>query len=150
MEHQLPFVGEVCARRVVVTVCLSAEVTGGQGVGFQQFRRGSLKADVPAETPRLGTDVHYVVRLPHHLLVMLDDNHAVAHVAQLLERINKPLVITLMQTNTRLIEDIQHIHQPAAHLRCQADTLTLAARQTVRRPRKRQVRQSHVQHKVQT
>ena len=85
----------------------------------------------------------------HRLLVVLDDQHGVAHVAQLLQRVQQAAVVALVQADARLVEDVEHAHQPAADLAGQADALPLAARQRRRRAVQRQVVQAHVEHELQ-
>ena len=53
-----------------------------------------------AQATCFGTNIHYVIRLAHHILVMLDHNHRVTHIAELLQRVNKTLIITLVQADT--------------------------------------------------
>ena len=53
-------------------------------------------------------------------------------IPQPLQRVKKHGVVPLVQANAGLVQDIEHAHQPAADLGCQADALGLAAR---KRPR---------------
>ena len=62
-------------------------------------------------------------------LVVLDDDHRVADVAQALERAQQPLVVALVQADRRLIEDVHHAGEPGAHLAREPDALRLAARE---------------------
>jgi hypothetical protein len=63
------------------------------------------------------------------VLVVLDDDHAVAAVAQLVERLDQAVVVALVQPDRRLVEDVEHADQRRADLRGQPDALRLAARQ---------------------
>ncbi len=49
-------------------------------------------------------------------LVMLDDNHSVADIAQCLQRDEQALIVTLMQADRRLVQDIHDAGQPGADL----------------------------------
>ena len=57
---------------------------------------------------------------------MLDYDHGVAKIAQMFERSDKTLVVTLMQADGGLVKDIEHAHQTRADLRGQTDTLRFA------------------------
>ena len=77
---------------------------------------------------------------------MFDHNNRVTHIAQLFQTADKTLVIALVQADRRLIQYIQHIHQPAAYLRGQSDTLTLAAGQALTATTQTQITQSDCLH----
>ena len=74
-------------------------------------------------------EIDHVVRRANRLLVVLDDQHGVAQVAQLLQGGEQPFVVPLVQADRRLIEDVQHPHEPAADLRGEADALRFAPRE---------------------
>jgi hypothetical protein len=76
-----------------------------------------------------GADIDHMVGLEDGVLVMLDDDHGVAEVAQMLQRLQKPGVVALMQADGGLVQDIEHARQPRADLRRQPDALALAAGQ---------------------
>ena len=65
----------------------------------------------------------------HHLLVVLDDDHGVAEVAQPLERADQLVVVALVQADRRLVEDVEHADELRADLRREPQALRLAARQ---------------------
>ena len=73
------------------------------------------------------SDIHYPVRVAHHLLVMFHDHDRVALVAQPFEGVDKLYVVALVQADTGLVQDIQHIDQLRADLGGQSDALALAA-----------------------
>ena len=58
---------------------------------------------------------------------MFYDDDRIAQVAQFLETVEEALVVALVQTDARLIEDIEHIDQLAANLCGKADALTFTA-----------------------
>ena len=68
----------------------------------------------------------------NRVLVVLDDDHGVADVAQALERRDHLDVVLRMQADARLVEHVEHAHQPRADLRRQPDALRLAARERAR------------------
>ena len=69
----------------------------------------------------------------HHLLVVLDDEHGVAEVAQPLERADQLVVVALVQADRRLVEDVEHADELRADLRREPEPLRLAARERRRR-----------------
>ena len=74
-----------------------------------------------------GTDVDDPVALADGLLVVLDDEHGVAEVAQPDQRVDQPAVVALVQTDRRLVEHVQRADQAGADLAGEADALRLAA-----------------------
>ena len=72
-------------------------------------------------------DVDDMIRRAHRILVVLDNDQGVPKVAQMIQRLQQLLVVSLMQANGRLVQYIQHAHQRRADLRCQTDALTLAS-----------------------
>ena len=73
--------------------------------------------------------VHHVIRGEDRLLVMLDDDDAVAEIAQPIERLEQPRIVALMQPDRRLVQHVEHAGQARADLRGEADALALAARE---------------------
>ena len=91
-----------------------------------------------------GAEVDQMVGGEHRALVVLDDDHRVAEVAQPLQRRDQPLVVALVEPDRRLVEDVQHPDEARPDLRRQPDSLRLAARQRRRRPLQRQVADPNV------
>ena len=58
--------------------------------------------------PSTGTNVHDVISSANGVFVVLHHNQRVAQIAQLKQRGQQTIVITLVQTNTRLIQHIEH------------------------------------------
>src|SRR5688500_19865912 len=90
--------------------------------------------------PCAGTEIDEVVSFPHRLLVMLDDNDRIAEVAQLAKRRQEARVVALMQSNRRLVEDVQHTNEARADLRREPDALSLTARERLGRAPEGQVK----------
>ena len=70
---------------------------------------------------------------------MLDDDHRIAEVAQVLERGNEARVVSLMQADGGLIQHIHDAGEARADLACQADALSFAARKRIGRALERQI-----------
>ena len=102
--------------------------------------RGHHLAAVDA---RAGADVHDIVRRPDGILVMLHHDKGVADVPQVAQGIEQLFVVTLMQANAGLVENIQHPHQAGAYLGGQSYALALSAGQGPRRPGKSQISKTH-------
>ena len=104
-----------------------------------------MSSGVPSATTlaavaaRAGTEVDDPVGRFDRRLVVLDDEHRVAEVAQAMQRADQALVVALVQADRRLVEHVQHARQLAAELRREPDALRLAARQRARRAMQRQV-----------
>ena len=92
---------------------------------------------------RAGADVDEVVRRAHRVLIVLDNDERVAKVAQSLERGEQLVVVALVQSDGRLVEDIEDAHQARADLRRQTDALRFAAGERRARARERQVFESY-------
>src|SRR3954453_2955527 len=75
------------------------------------------------------TQIDDVVGRANRLLVVLDDNHRVAEIAEPCEGREQGAIVALVQANRRLIEHVQHAGEVRADLRGEADTLPFAARQ---------------------
>ena len=78
----------------------------------------------------------------HGILVVLDHDQRIAEVAQTPQRREQLVVVALVQTDGRLVQNIQHAHERRADLRREPDTLALAAGQRARRARQGQVFQT--------
>ena len=91
-----------------------------------------------------GADVDEVVGGEHHVAVVLDDDDAVAQVAQLLEAFNETLVVALMQADAGLIEDVKDVGELRAYLRGQADALCFATAEALGAAVHREITHAHV------
>src|SRR4051812_7747635 len=69
------------------------------------------------------TQIDDVVGRANRLLVVLDDNHRVAEIAEPCEGREQGAIVALVQANRRLIEHVQHAGEVRADLRGEADTL---------------------------
>ena len=76
-----------------------------------------------------GAEVNHVVSRPDGFLVVFDHHHGVANVPKLFKRSDQPVVIAVMQTDARLIENIQDPHQSRPDLSGETNALGFAARQ---------------------
>ena len=103
---------------------LSGDTAGsGDHIGIRAGRD-----DFAAAHAGTGTEIDEIVRGPHGLLVVFDDDDGIAHVAQPKKTSQQAFVVARMQTDARLIEDVQDADQAAADLAGQTDALGLASR----------------------
>ena len=84
--------------------------------------------DLAAVLARERPDVDDPVRGADRVLVVLDDDEGIAEVPQTLERIEELAVIALVETDRRLVEDVQHARESGADLRRETNALRLTAR----------------------
>ena len=94
-------------------------------------------------------DVDDVVGRADRVLVVLDDDHGVAEVAQVAQRLEQARVVALVQADRRLVEHVEHAGQARADLRGEADALALAAGERAGIARQRQVVEADVVQEVQ-
>ena len=81
--------------------------------------------DLTAIAPCIGTDVDDVVGSTHHLLIMLDDDNSVAQVSQTVNDTDEALGITLVQTDTRFVQDVERAYEATSELRREGHSLAL-------------------------
>ena len=94
---------------------------------------------------RPGSDVDHVVGVANGLLVVLDDDHRVADVAEPQQRLDEPAVVALVEPDRRFVQHVEHPDEAAADLGGQPDPLCLAAGQRRRRAGERQVVETDVE-----
>ena len=70
-----------------------------------------------------GTQVHHMIRGKDRIGVVLHDDHGIAGIAQCRQRAEQACVVTLVQADGGLIEDVHDARESGAHLACQADAL---------------------------
>ena len=108
------------------------------------LRRRALGDDVAAVLARARAHVDEPVGAAHHLLVVLDDDHGVAEVAQPLERPDQPVVVALVEPDRRLVEDVEDADELRADLGREPEPLRLAARERRRGAVEREVADADV------
>ena len=100
---------------------------GGRVLHAQDFLQRALRDEPPAARTRAGADVEDVVGGADRVLVVLDDDDAVAQVAQAAQGGDEPVVVALVQADAGFVEHVEHARQPRADLRGEADALRFAA-----------------------
>ena len=106
----------------------AGEVVAGERAGRRHdLLRRALGDHAAAVLAGARPHVDDVVGGAHRLLVVLDDDHGVAEVAQAEQRVDEAPVVALVQADRGLVEDVEHADERRADLRGQADALRLAA-----------------------
>ena len=119
--------------------------------GLARISRGvPLRDDLAAVHARARAEVDDVVGLENRFLVVLDDDHGVADVAQRFERAEQPPVVALMQSDRGLIQDVHDAGESGADLAGEADALRFAAGERLGAAIERQVVEPHVDQEAQT
>ena len=110
----------------------AGQIAAGEGALLGGHLPWPARDQHPASAvARPGAEVDDDVGLAHGLLVVLDDDDGVAHVAQALEGLEQLLVVPRMEADGRLVEDVEDAHQSGADLAGEADALRLAPREGV-------------------
>src|ERR1041385_6129446 len=76
-----------------------------------------------------GSQVNYIVRPANGFLIVLNDEHGVAEVAQSGKRIEQTHVVARMQTDRRLIQSVEHPSELRSNLSRQTNPLPFATRE---------------------
>ena len=128
----------------------SAQIDAGGGIDLLQLRRGAVKHDLAAAVARTGTHVEYAIGRQHDLRIMLDDDEAVAGIAQALHDADHALHVARVQADGGFIEDEQRVHQRGAQRRGEVDALYFAAGERTALAVEREVAQAHLAQEAQT
>ena len=75
------------------------------------------------------TDVDDVVGIQHHVLIVLHNDDGIAQITEFLERIDESLVVALVESDTRLVKDIEHVDKLGTDLCGQTDALAFSSRE---------------------
>src|SRR5438445_7323254 len=108
------------------------------------FVRGALRNDITAVDSRARTHIDDMVRFQHGVAVVLDHQHRVAQFLKALKRRQQTLVVALMQSNRRFVEDVEYADQARSDLCRQPNALAFAPRKTARGAVEREVVESNV------
>ena len=108
------------------------ELPGRRRLAREHVIDRSLHHDRAAVDARSRAHLHEVIGGADGVLVVLHDDDRVADVAQALERGDHLHVVLRVQADARLVEHVEHPHQPRPDLRGQADPLRLAAGERAR------------------
>src|SRR5271168_517326 len=96
-----------------------------------------------------GAHVDQVIGLEHRLAIVLDHQHRVAEFLEALEGREQALIVALMKSYRRLVEDVEHANQARADLRGETNALALTAREAPRSAIESQILEADVGEKIQ-
>ena len=108
---------------------LAIQILGSDGVGLQHLFRSTLENHFASLSACLRTDIYNPVGSSHHILIMFYYDDGITQVAQFLQTVDESLVVSLVQTDTWLIEDVEHIDELAANLGSKTDALAFTTRE---------------------
>src|SRR5579872_6911911 len=114
------------------------DIRPSQRVGIaHDFFRSTTRHQRSTMSTRAGSEIDNVIRTTDRLFIMLDDEHRVSQIAQVFQRVQQPVIISMMESDRGLIEYIKHSAQFRSNLRRKSNTLSLSARKSRRRAIKR-------------
>src|SRR5690606_36748800 len=93
-------------------------------VASQECFRIASGDDMAAVPSGTRTNIDDIVGCQHHFLVVLDDDHRVAQVAQVFERTDQADIVSCVQADAGFIQNIEYTDKLGSDLCCQADTLS--------------------------
>ncbi len=99
----------------------------GLGVVHDLLRR-ALRDDLAAVDAGTRADIDDMIGGEDRVLVMLDDDHCIADVAQVLQRVEQAVVVALMQADGGFVQHVEHAGEARADLRGEPDALRFTAR----------------------
>ena len=126
----------------------ATQILPGNGTGHLHnlFRR---PAGHNLASMRTGTrpDVHNVICFPHGIFIVLHHNQCISQIPQVFQRSQKFVIVSLMESDAGLIQNIAHPHQSGTDLGGQADALGFSAGKSAGGSGQRQIVQPHVHQK---
>ena len=99
---------------------------------------------------RTWTDVIDVIGLSNGLFIVFDNDHSISLITKVFQCAKKSVIVTLMQSNGRFVQNIKNTCQARSNLTGQSDPLTFPPRQRARIARQGQIFQTNIVQKSQT
>ncbi len=130
-------------------ILAAREILRGQRVRSSgKLGRRALEDDASAVLARSRPEVDHAIGGQHDLRIVLDDQQRIAVVAQPHHHVDYAAHVAGVQSDGRLVQNEQRIHQRRAERRREVDSLDLAPRQGARLPVERQVAETHPHQEV--
>ena len=97
--------------------------------------------------PYTGTrpKVDEIVGGSHRIFIVLHDHDGVAKISQVLQRVDQAIVVTSVQTDRWLVENIKHAHEPRTNLTGETNPLRFTTRKRRGGSVERQIVETHVE-----
>src|ERR1700674_5245983 len=109
--------------------CDAAEVLAGEGSrGGFDLRGFAVGHEVAAGVAGTGAEVDNEIGAANGVFVVLDDEDGVAEITKLFERAEKAGIVSRVEPDAGLVENVENAAKSRADLRGQADALGFAAR----------------------
>ena len=124
---------------------LSREIRACDGIRvFNNLFWSASSNNVTTKLTGAGAHVNNVVSCTNGIFIVLDNKYGITAISELLEGLNEAVIISLMQTNGRFVQNIENSHEAGTNLSCQANTLGFSTRKRCCCTRKREVIQANV------
>ena len=94
------------------------------------------------------TDIHNTVRCAHGIFIMFNHNQTVTQITKTHQCTKKLIIISLMKSDTRFIQNISDSHQSGTNLCCQTDSLCFPTGQRRCCTAQRQIIQTYLRQKT--
>ena len=89
----------------------AVEVVARHGVLAEHLLWCALEYELAALASGSRSNVHDIVSVEHHVLVVFYHYHRVADVSQVFQRGDELFVVALMESDARLVEDVEHVDE---------------------------------------
>jgi hypothetical protein len=104
----------------------AAQILCGQAASALDYLvHGPGGDDISTANAGSWPEIDQVIRGPHRLFIMLDDNDGIAHVAEPLKRPEQPAIVSRMKSDGRFVQDVQHPDESRADLTSEPNSLCL-------------------------
>ena len=117
---------------------------------FHKFGRSAFANNFSSMLSGSGTYIYHMICSFDHIFIMFNHYDGVTNIPQRFQRINQLFIISLMQTNTWFIKNIEHTHQLGTNLSSQANTLGFTTRERFRTTVEVKIGKTYVQQKLKT
>src|SRR5262249_39671310 len=132
-----------------VNLLLARQVHARGPVALLDLLRRPREDDLASARAGARAEVDHVIRGANRLLVVLDDDHAVAEIAQAPQGRDEARVVLGVEADRRLVEDVHDARELAPELARETDALRLAAGEARPRALEREVVEAHVDQEAQ-
>ena len=131
-------------------MAFARKVGAGDGIGiFDNLFRCTGSNHFASQLTGTGAHIYHVVRRANGVFVVLYHQYRIAAVTKLFQGFYQAVIVALMKSDGRLVQDVQHTHETRTDLGCQANTLGFTAGKCGCRTRKRQIIEANVYKKLQ-
>src|SRR5438128_328639 len=106
----------------------TAKILAGERLRLgNQSRKITFVHQAATKFARCWPNIENVIGGTNHVRVVLDDEHRVSNVAQVMKQPNQTIVVARMQTDRWLVENVKRADERRSKIRRQLNSLCLAA-----------------------